>query len=663
MGGFAKGLAIGLGGAVIGSELEMIFSTHVYINEKRLLLDKKLIEKFPQILEEIYRLLDKIDKTENDIKNELPIAIFSLIKETLRDLIPDDAILLNEEKVKKNCENLLKGDYDIFVSFPDVIFFSQKLYYQEERKSKINFFQYSDYKILEKNENFILVEYPQKKENDYFSILILGNKEKNIKFVNGFLNFLFDIKEEDNIRLKIERKENENFIEIIYISSNKGSFKFNCINIETESFKNEDIKQLLEFGKSENDINLIVLNQNEFSDLEYYAWGGKFDYKKYIFFASPNPYLNNILFQLCILLKESEKNPQDFNIIDFYNDIFSYYFDCDCIYSKTKNKEINILYKITMESYSSLLKIVKEKNKITLNFSLIADICDIINNIIEKKKDEITLNQKYKDELNKQIKLIEEKDAEINKIINVIRNMENGIDSQKNKINDQIKCINEQIGIINYFKKDIENNNSFRIPINYDKNEIKNEYGVETNICQVCKYNCHLNCDEYIKKFCKCYRFLFSGFQCKECPNKCFSNSHEVVKYHYPNYIYKTIDEIIKPYMNDEYLYVLPHLKVKFVINKKESEINDLTKKLEEHTKQSNEKIDKEKEHLKEMEGERNYLKNQEDEIENAYKQRQELIVGEVEELKKKFNEKMKEIPFLEQLISSIILNYFLWKI
>lgn len=144
-----------------------------------------------------------------------------IAKEIFRDLIPDDAILLNEENLKK--VNLLK--IENINSFPDVIFFSPKLY-GEEKRDLISF-QYSDYKILEKNEKFILVEYPPKKENDYFSIIILGSKEKNINFVNGFLNFLFDIKEEDNIRLKIERKENDDIIEVIYITSNKGNFKFN----------------------------------------------------------------------------------------------------------------------------------------------------------------------------------------------------------------------------------------------------------------------------------------------------------------------------------------------------------------------------------------------------------------------------------------------------
>lgn len=222
-----------------------------------------------------------------------------------------------------------------------------------------------------------------------------------------------------------------------------------------------------------------------------------------------------------------------------------------------------------MESYSNLLKMADEKKTITLNFLLIEELYNIINNFIEKNKDEMTLRNKYKVDLEKKIKLIEEKDSEIYKIKKRIKDLENENDNEKKNIDMQIKYINDQIGIINYFKKDIKKNNSFYFPINFDRNKIENKYGEETNVCQVCKYNCHLNCDEYIKKFCKCFKFYFSGIQCQICPNKCYSNSHEAVKYHYPDYEYKTIDDIIKQYINDEHLYVLPHFKVDFVIKKK----------------------------------------------------------------------------------------------
>ena len=50
----------------------------------------------------------------------------------------------------------------ILIFFPNFIFYSQKL--NDKQISKIYSFQYSEYKVLEKNEKFIIVEYPQKKK-------------------------------------------------------------------------------------------------------------------------------------------------------------------------------------------------------------------------------------------------------------------------------------------------------------------------------------------------------------------------------------------------------------------------------------------------------------------------------------------------------------------
>lgn len=655
-----ESFACGLAAAFAAGYLKFVL-LHIYINEKQLLFNKKTFEKCKQISEEIVNLFFDIKKGKKviingvckgeEIKEIGEDFFFDYAMKIVRDLIPDDAILLNEENVKKDFQKFLKSKDG--ASCPDFIFYSKNLCDKEKRNSIS--FKYSDYKILEKNEKFILVEYPQKIEKDFFSIIIFGNKEKNIKFINGFLNFLFDIKEEDNIRLKIERKENEDFIEKIFISSNKGNFKFNCINIEKESFNNDDIKQLIQFGKTEKNENLVILNQNEIELWPQYI--GKSDNIKCIFFASPNSFINTFLFSILGLF---EKENIDDNIFNIINNFLSYYFDYDCIYAQTQNEEISILYKITMESYSNLLKMADEKKTITLNFLLIEELYNIINNFIEKNKDEMTLRNKYKVDLEKKIKLIEEKDSEIYKIKKRIKDLENENDNEKKNIDMQIKYINDQIGIINYFKKDIKKNNSFYFPINFDRNKIENKYGEETNVCQVCKYNCHLNCDEYIKKFCKCFKFYFSGIQCQICPNKCYSNSHEAVKYHYPDYEYKTIDDIIKQYINDEHLYVLPHFKVDFVIKKKENEIKELTKKFEEKLKQNTEKINKEREQIKKIEDERKNLKNQKDEIDNLYKKSEEIIKMEDGELEKIVNEKMKKMPFCEQLIYEFIRkNYF----
>ena len=106
---------------------------------------------------------------------------------------------------------------------------------------------------MEKNDKFTLYEYPLKKCIDYtYSIIIFGSKDNNTKFINGFLNFLFDINENDPFRMKLEsptkNKYENNFIDIIFIDSKKGSFKFNCINI-SKDIEQKNIEQLLEFIK------------------------------------------------------------------------------------------------------------------------------------------------------------------------------------------------------------------------------------------------------------------------------------------------------------------------------------------------------------------------------------------------------------------------------
>ena len=83
-----------------------------------------------------------------------------------------------------------------------------------------------------------------------------------------------------------------------------------------------------------------------------------------------------------------------------------------------------------MASYSNLLKLIKEKNQIILNFSLIEDVINIKYTHYEKNKDEIALCHKYKDDLNKQNKIIEEKDSEIYIIEKGINNIENEIEKE-----------------------------------------------------------------------------------------------------------------------------------------------------------------------------------------------------------------------------------------
>ena len=54
--------------------------------------------------------------------------------------------------------------------------------------------------------------YPQKKKDDldgFYSVIIIGHEIQNLFFRNGFLNFLFDINEDDDYRLVLDAPENK----------------------------------------------------------------------------------------------------------------------------------------------------------------------------------------------------------------------------------------------------------------------------------------------------------------------------------------------------------------------------------------------------------------------------------------------------------------------
>ena len=130
----------------------------------------------------------------------------------------------------------------------------------------------------------------------------------------------------------------------------------------------------------------------------------------------------------------------------------------------------------------------------------------------------------------------------------------NDLEKQKEDLNRNISMIDNEIENLNFYKSSIEKDSSLLLPVTSEKigNEIY-QGNYQTNVCQICKYNCHINCDKMIKSFCECFKFSLKGFKCQVCPNKCFSSSHEIVPYQYPKYIYKKIDEILKAYCKSEF--------------------------------------------------------------------------------------------------------------
>ena len=214
---------------------------------------------------------------------KIPLIAFSfnklsLLRKILIKFFPDDFIFIigGKEISKKDEEiDLLRegnkkysegdeGDREINI-------FSQKLYEKSKLKIKTTI-QFDKLKILEKKFFFTLYEYPQslKKDNDYYSIILYGFEENNINFIDGFLNFLLDINDEDNYRFKLEYEKKNNLIEHRYFQSKKGNFYFICINKKPFSEKKvEEIKlfseeeEILKFLINEKYLNHFILTNED----------------------------------------------------------------------------------------------------------------------------------------------------------------------------------------------------------------------------------------------------------------------------------------------------------------------------------------------------------------------------------------------------------------
>ena len=186
-------------------------------------------------------------------------------------LFPEDFIFLHSEiEINKDKESEIKLK-EITSPFDQIHLFSQTLYSNKEKKEKINL-EFDKMKILEKNNFFSIYEYPQSKENDntYYSILLYGSKSENTIFINGFLNFLFNVELEDNYRFKLESIENQNnnLIQVNNIKSFKGNFSFKCINKE---YLNENgIEEIYEFFNKEKSFNSFIINKYYSGDIDNY---------------------------------------------------------------------------------------------------------------------------------------------------------------------------------------------------------------------------------------------------------------------------------------------------------------------------------------------------------------------------------------------------------
>ena len=192
-------------------------------------------------------------------------------------------------------------------------------------------------------------------------------------------------------------------------------------------------------------------------------------------------------------------------------------FNFETLFETKQNKINTCLFLKTMNAYSSFFEIIIKSTKREIDLSKIKNK---IKNKIKKKKKNIIL---------------------INELLN------------------EIECLNES-------KEQIEKNNYFLIP--YSSKTIKTNYSeTKTNVCQRCKYNCHLNCNDnsFLKIFCKCFDW---GANCKVCPNKCSIDVHEIVNYRYPNIQYKTIENLLEKEQIEDYPSTNT-LKLTYLIKKK----------------------------------------------------------------------------------------------
>ena len=527
----------------------IFFHHRIFLNGEQLFLDDNRIEKIKQILNDFH-------PTSNyDI---LYLLNLETIKKIYEDIIPKDAIFeLNSMVINKN--NFYPNDlYRYFEKNMILNIYSPK--YIIKPNSNFSSFNFSGFKLLEKTDKFSIYEYPLKKCIDYnYSIIIFGSKDNNTKFINGFLNFLFDINENDPFRIKLESQTNNkyenNFIDIIFIDSKKGSFKFNCINI-SDHINEKNIEQLLEFIKKEKFINILIFNMNKcelISNIEkiYEIYFNSEDQEiTDIFFACPDnihfslkfgylDYKMNFMNKFKRILENNftEELVKD-TILGVANldkslrqefPSYSCFFDYDCIFNTENNKGLYFLYSISMKGFSLFFDIITEKN----NFIDTSFFIEYLNKIKDKLKlvnDKIkNLEEEYKEES----KLKEEKESNKIILLNNIENQEKKIKSVENKIsekNNKINSLNNDIENLKNYQINIETSKSFLIPINSkdpNKKILDNE---KTNVCHICKYNCHINCQESEDK-CESITFQFGKSKCQYCPNKCKLDYHEKVSF------------------------------------------------------------------------------------------------------------------------------------
>ena len=345
------------------------------------------------------------------------------IRDSLKGRIPEDSIFINNGKEFKREEESKAYPSKLLSDLKPIHIFSQSLYSQLKIENENKIFPFSSLKLLEEKDSFKIYEYPQnKKEKEQtYIIVLLGNKENNTNFIDGFLNYLFDIKKEDKYRLKLENNNKaSDFISIDHIDSEKGYFKFISINLELNQIYS--LEHLNRIKNIFNDflITLIVVNKMDksyeiknFDNSNYYIERISKDINlikaNKIFFVEPNFILINIIFFYMISYvknKFGDDLPVDF-LDDFIKEMdgfrehyFTSFLDFSCIYETNNSNYDLCLFAQLMEGYSifyhQALESIDYKRKYKNFVSYLEDVGSHLERV-EKEYKEYQKKKLYKE--------------------------------------------------------------------------------------------------------------------------------------------------------------------------------------------------------------------------------------------------------------------------
>ena len=296
---------------------------------------------------------------------------------------------------------------------------------------------------------------------------------------------------------------------------------------------------------------------------------GNVDENSNTILIGPNIFLSNLISSLRNWTVDSygyhrpdnsyDKSRKD---IQKYNKIFIYFFcEFDAIY-EPKNDKLDIcLYEQVMEGYKkffdALMKAPKNNQFKKIRYyygSILKNFQPLGDKYVEFKSAKSALERKKqrKDYFDIKETKFQKVHSELIGIYDENRRMKEFLENYRDKI------ISNPRYLIPYSKVPLETK--------WDTG-----YNYKTNVCIICRFNCHTKCSNIIKNLCRAFDFKFN---CKICPNKCPASQHTIAKVEFPNYEYKTIDEMYpnSPSNIED--------KIKYVIENLEKENEELDKKI-----------------------------------------------------------------------------------